>query len=142
MHAQSDVTAPAFDHVVIAAPDLEMAKREFEARTGVAPVDGGPHVGLGTCNALVSFAAEGQGQNYLEIIAPDPDQDLNGTFGGRLAKLAEPELLEGSIHQQSGSGRRITEPAMHPGWPVPAATRPRSRIQPPAGLRRSRSGAV
>jgi hypothetical protein len=59
----------------------------------VAPADGGPHIGLGTRNALVSF---GRGQ-YLEIIAPDPAQPLAGRFGGWLAKLDEERLLQWAI---------------------------------------------
>jgi hypothetical protein len=84
------------DHVVIAAPDLTTAKREFEERTGVAPADGGQHVGLGTRNALVSFGPD----CYLEIVAPDPEQTLTGTFGARLAQLSAPTLLHWAIRTQ------------------------------------------
>jgi len=59
------------DHIVMAVPDLAAAKAQFEADTGVLPVDGGAHLGLGTCNALVSFGAA----QYLEILAPDQQQD-------------------------------------------------------------------
>ena len=82
-----------FDHIVIAAPDLAQAKLEFEELTGVPPADGGPHIGLGTRNALVSFGAD----CYLEIIAPDPEQTLVGTFGARLAQLDALTLLHWAV---------------------------------------------
>ena len=80
---QGETTMNQLDHLVIAAPDLDAAKQRFQDATGVAPVDGGRHVGLGTRNALVSF---GSGR-YLEIIAPDPEQNLDGGFGAALADL-------------------------------------------------------
>jgi len=64
------------DHIVLAAPDLDEAKRSFNDQTGVMPMDGGPHENLGTRNALVSF---GDGV-YLEIIAPDPEQPPYGQY--------------------------------------------------------------
>lgn len=81
------------DHIVIAAPDLAQAKADFAGRTGVAPIDGGPHPGRGTRNALVSFGTN----SYLEIIAPDPHQSLVGTNGAQFAELAEPVLLHWAI---------------------------------------------
>jgi len=80
------------DHIVIAAADLDEAKRAFAAETGVAPIDGGPHLGLGTRNALASF-----GESYLEIIAPDPAQMLEGNMGAQLARLDEPKLLHWAV---------------------------------------------
>lgn len=81
------------DHIVVAAPDLSAAKAAFERDTGMLPVDGGAHVGLGTRNALASFG----GGQYLEIIAPDPEQDTRGNFGGALAELQEPQLLHWAV---------------------------------------------
>ena len=71
------------DHLVIAAPDLANAKTAFADATGCRPTDGGAHHGLGTHNALVSFGTS----TYLEIIAPDPEQSIEGNFGGVLAQL-------------------------------------------------------
>lgn len=58
------------DHLVWVVPDLEEGMAEFEEHTGVRPVIGGKHRGLGTHNALVSL---GDGA-YLEILAKDPSQ--------------------------------------------------------------------
>jgi len=80
------------DHVVLAVADLEEAKAAFADETGVMPVDGGPHLGLGTRNALVSFI-----DSYLELIAPDPEQVLEGTMGARLAELTAPHLLHWAV---------------------------------------------
>ena len=82
------------DHIVLAAPDLDEAKDAFDAQTGVMPIDGGPHEGLGTRNALVSF---GDG-TYLEIIAPDPEQPLQGTRGERLARMSHAVISFEGIH--------------------------------------------
>ncbi|MFJ9249865.1 VOC family protein [Streptomyces sp. NPDC101776] len=58
------------DHLVLATPELAATVADFTERTGIAPVAGGAHVGLGTRNYLVSLG----GSRYLEIIGPDPEQ--------------------------------------------------------------------
>lgn len=58
------------DHIVLAVPDLTDGVAQFQSRTGIRPVPGGSHVGLGTANYLVGLG----GGAYLEIIGPDPDQ--------------------------------------------------------------------
>jgi hypothetical protein len=63
------MSAP-LDHLVLATPDLAATVAEFTERTGIAPVAGGAHVGLGTRNCLVSLG----GSRYLEIIGPDLEQ--------------------------------------------------------------------
>ncbi|HEY8980766.1 MAG TPA: VOC family protein [Streptomyces sp.] len=89
-------TIPAqLDHLVLATPELSATIDDFARRTGVVPVPGGAHVGLGTRNHLVGLG----GRAYLEILGPDPEQaghpGAARTFGAD--RLAEPRTLSWAI---------------------------------------------
>jgi len=77
------------DHLMWGASDLQRGIEEMERLTGVRAAIGGPHPGQGTCNALLSF----EGGDYLEIIAPDPQQDKHSGLATMLAGLSNPGLV-------------------------------------------------
>lgn len=54
------------DHIMMLSPSVSVASEYILEKTGVEPVYGGEHEGMGSCNYLISL---GNGQ-YLEILAP------------------------------------------------------------------------
>lgn len=78
----------ALDHLILGVSDLDQGIAWVERTTGVRAAVGGTHPGRGTRNALLSFG----GRQYMEIIAPDPDQDASVQRQNLIA-LTEPRLI-------------------------------------------------
>ena len=110
-------TTIELDHLMWGAPSLEEGVAEAERLFGVAPAPGGVHPGLGTQNALLSLGD----RVYLEIIAPDPAQNLAGTFGERIAGLSECGLITWAAQASglAGIAGRAAEMAVTARGPVP-----------------------
>lgn len=78
----------AVDHLVLGVSELQSGIEWFEQKTGVRPLIGGVHPGRGTQNALVSLG----GRQYLEILAPDPQQ-AGHERAAELLKLSTPRFV-------------------------------------------------
>ena len=80
------------DHLVIAAPSLEIGAVWFEERTGVKAQTGGKHALMGTHNLLAKLGAD----TYLEIISIDPEAPAPSR--ARWFELDQPILEPRLIH--------------------------------------------
>ncbi len=88
-----EIVPANLDHILLGIDDLESGIAWVEQRTGVRAVFGGVHPGRGTQNALLSLGP----RRYLEIIAPDPKQPLEGP-AQPLAAMQEPRLFNWAVH--------------------------------------------
>ncbi|MFY0685680.1 MAG: VOC family protein [Cyclobacteriaceae bacterium] len=77
------------DHIIYGTPDLNEGIAIIHEKLGVKPVPGGSHPGFGTKNALLSLG----GNTYLEILAPDPDQQNDYPSWMGIDDLSEPKLI-------------------------------------------------
>lgn len=67
----------AFDHLLVAVPDLDQAAEELLAEHGLASLPGGRHDGHGTANRIVPL-----GSDYLELISVvDPEEAETSPVG-------------------------------------------------------------
>ena len=83
------------DHIVFACQDLAEGTRIIQDLTGATPVVGGPHIGRGTRNTLLTF----DDRTYFEIIGIDPDQpEPERARGFGIDQLEAPKLVAYAIH--------------------------------------------
>ena len=83
------------DHLIYASRDIDAGAAAIEALIGVAAVRGGPHIGLGTHNQLLTF----DDRTYFEIIGIDPDQpDPSHSRPFGLDRREAPQLVGYAIH--------------------------------------------
>ena len=107
------------DHFMWGAPDLDAGMREAERLFGVRAAPGGSHPSLGTRNALLSLGEA----VYLEIIAPDPEQRLEGTFGERLRSLDTCALITWAARSTELTGLSAELKKLDMGARGPSRTR-------------------
>ena len=89
-----DQVPPMLDHILLGCNDLQRGIDFVEQHTGVRAAFGGVHPGRGTQNALLSLGT----RRYLEIIAPDLQQNAAGELASMLKKLTEPRLVGWAAH--------------------------------------------
>lgn len=88
-----DDSPKVLDHILLGCSDLDRGVAFVEERLGVRAAFGGVHPGRGTRNALLSLGE----RQYLEIIAPDPQQSHAPDNYG-LKELTGPGLVGWAAH--------------------------------------------
>ena len=91
------------DHLLLGSADLDAGIAFIEEHLGVRAAFGGIHPGRGTQNALLSLGD----RRYLEIIAPDPNQQ-----GANIMPMFRADLI---AHLNSLPNPRLIGWAAHPG---------------------------
>lgn len=99
---QAAAAAPHIDHVIVGVSDLDQAVAKIEQLTGVRPQIGGSHPGRGTRNALLALGT----QTYLELLAPDPAQDVHDADVEGLRKLTKPTVAGWAVSAGDADGLR------------------------------------
>jgi len=100
-----------FDHMILGVDDLDRGIAYVEDRAGIRAIFGGVHPGRGTRNGLLSLGP----RQYLEILAPDPEQKGETWFPG-LRELREPRLVGWAIH--TGDIRALAKKVSDAGFPI------------------------
>jgi Glyoxalase-like domain len=88
-----DVVPLDLDHILLGVSDLDFGIAWVQERTGIRAAVGGVHPGRSTRNALLALGP----RRYLEIIAPDPQQTLQG-LALQLKTMREPRVFNWAVH--------------------------------------------
>ena len=115
------------DHLIFASKDVPAGVAHIEALTGARAIAGGPHIGLGTHNYLLTF----DDRTYFEIIGIDPDQpDPPGPRPFGLDDQDQPTLIGYAIHPTGGESLEDVAAAMTAAGFDPGAIASMSREKP------------
>lgn len=115
------------DHLIFASWDVDAGRAHIAELTGVTPDFGGPHVGLGTHNALMSLGDD----VYFEIIGRDPDQpDATGPFAFGLTAESPAALIGYAAHPSPGETIEQLSGALRDVGADPGPVRSMSRRKP------------
>src|SRR5258708_32736597 len=116
-----DQVRAMLDHILLGCHDLQRGIDFAEQHTGVRAAFGGVHPGRGTQNALLSLGT----RRYLEIIAPDLQQNAADEHAPRLRTLTEPRLIGWApppVHLPEPPPDLATPPLSPPAPPPPSPT--------------------
>ena len=119
------------DHLIFAAPDVEAGVRAIQKLTGAQAIAGGPHVGLGTHNYLLTFDE----RTYFEVIGVDPSQpEPNGPRPFGLDDRDGPGLAGYAIHPTGDESLEDVATMMRAAGYDPGAISEMSRQKPDGEL--------
>lgn len=122
---------PELDHLIFASPDLAAGVDHIRSLTGAEPVVGGPHIGHGSRNELLTF----DDRTYFEIIGVDPDQaDPSHPRPFGLDGLSAPKLAGYAIHPVDGETFDDVVAAMRAAGMDPGSVAEMSRRKPDGEL--------
>ncbi len=123
------------DHLIFASRDVDEGVRIIEDLTGARAVAGGPHMGLGTHNALLTF----DDRTYFEVIGIDPSQpEPDGPRPFGLDDRPSPGLAGYAIHPTGDETLEDLAAAMSAAGFDPGAVADMSRRRPDGELIRWR----
>ena len=115
------------DHLIFASPDVPAGVAHIRDLTGVEAVPGGPHIGHGSHNYLLTFDM----RTYFEIIGVDPDQpDPDGPRPFGLDDMTEARLVGYAIHPSEGESLEDVVAAMSAAGFEPGHIAEMSRQKP------------
>ncbi|MCP3992349.1 MAG: VOC family protein [Actinomycetia bacterium] len=118
---------PELDHLILASPDLEEGVSLIESLTGARAIAGGPHPGMGSHNALLTFDQ----RTYFEVIAIDPDQpDPNRPRPFGLDDATGPRLAGYAMHPTGGESLEQVADILRASGFDPGETIAMSRVKP------------